>query len=141
MDALLAIVAVIFWIVTRSWLLRRRSAALFARHQFDEPSLDAINARLRAFCSCDPPLELIGVRRANIPFRGRIVSVVLGSVAFYRGGPITGFVTWYHRKKLFAVTSPDDGAWMHSNSDVFSPAYEAAGISIFWIKRVAPLLA
>ncbi len=141
MNALLAVAALIIWVVTRSWLLRRRAASLFTRHESDEPSLDALNAQLRAFRSCEPPIELMGVRRANVPFRGHIVSVLLGSVGFYRGSYVTGLVTWSRRERLFAVATPENRAWMRGNSDVFSPAYEAADVSVFWIKRVAPLLA
>jgi len=138
---LLATAVAIGRIATQSWVLRRRMACLFARHQADEPSLDTLNARLQVFRSSRPVIQLKGIERANVYFRGHLVSILRGYASFYRASSITGLISWSHRQCLFAVATESDKDWMRRNTDVFLPAYQNGDVSVFWIRQVGPLLA
>jgi len=132
---------VIIWVCIYNYLFRQRIRRVFSRHQCEEPTLQEINDRLALFNNGDSPQEFMGERRANISFRGHMVSVVWGKVGYQRGSPITGLVTWTHSKALFAVATPAEELWICSNTDVFALASQTAEGSVFWVRQLAPLLA
>ena len=121
-----------FWIYVLIWMLQinRAVSRILSAHQKDIPTLETINDLVTSLNQESTRLTFTPMRRANILFRGRIVSIVDG----YVGGIDTyGFVVrWTSNRLLFAVADLEQSEWMSRNSDVFTLAFKGTTGCVFW---------
>jgi hypothetical protein len=64
------------------WRFRRLLVRLFAKHQFDEPTLKDVQARVDLIDQECPRFTFAAERVANMSFRGQKVSIICGPVAW-----------------------------------------------------------
>ncbi|HKS36334.1 MAG TPA: hypothetical protein VJW76_04025, partial [Verrucomicrobiae bacterium] len=73
---------------------------------------------------------------ANILFRGRQVTLIVGNVGRIGGDCKLG-PTMFFDTSLYALADDQQVEWMKANSDVFSAAYLGSPYSVFWVKLTA----
>jgi hypothetical protein len=119
-------------LVTSPWRLSRLVSEVFARHQFDEPSLETIRAVLDKINAESPTYMFTALRIANILFRGQHVCLVYGPVGFESGGGRSGS-RWRSTNCVCAIADADQRGWMEKNRDAFKPAFTTPTYSVFWV--------
>jgi hypothetical protein len=115
-----------------TWRFRRFIAQLLAKHEFDEPSLEAVQNRVELIDRECSEFTFAAERLAKVSFRGQRVSIVCGPVAW--SDTIT-----HSYKCVYAIADPEQSHWMRQNSDVFEPAFTGSRDSVFWV-NIAELL-
>lgn len=111
---------------------RRKVFALLSRHTSDIPTLETINDNLASLKKESSKFIFTAERRANIPFRGHVVSFVYGHVGFLDQGRFG--LRWNVNKQLYAISDLEQSEWMAKNADVFSPACMGSSCCVFWAK-------
>lgn len=129
----LAIFSLLFLLLSLwTWRFRRLLARLFAKHQFEEPTLKEVQERVELIDQECPRFTFAAERVANMSFRGQKVSIVCGPVAW--SDALT-----HSNKCIYAIADADQSHWMRRNSDVFQPAFTGSQDSVFWV-NIAELL-
>ena len=116
----------------RELWFRRKIRAILTRHSAEIPTLDTLNASLASLYTESPKYMFTAKQRANLSFRGRVVSFVYGlagSDCLRSGG---GW--WSIRDAFYAVSDSSQSDWMTKNSDVFVPASKGQSCYVFWVK-------
>jgi hypothetical protein len=123
----LAIFSLLFLLLgVWTWRFRRLLVRLFAKHQFDEPTLKDVQERVDLIDQECPRFTFAAERVANMSFRGQKVSIICGPVAW--SDAIT-----HSNKCAYAIADADQSQWMRQNSDVFEPAFTGSQDSVFWV--------
>lgn len=115
-----------------TWRFRRFIAQLLAKHQFDEPSLQAVQNRVELINQECSEFAFAAERLANVSVRGQKVSIVCGPVAW--SDAIT-----HSYKCVDAIADAEQSHWTRWNFDVFEPAFTGSQDSVFWV-NIAELL-
>src|ERR1700719_1527505 len=105
------------------WRSRRLRTRVFAKHQYEEPSLAEIRNRLDTINRESPTFSFAAERRANIPFSGQQISVVYGPVV-WAGSEVPG-----RSKSVYAIGDLEQARWMTRSSDIFQPAFSGSKFS------------
>ena len=123
----LAIFPLLFFLFTLwSWRFRRLLARLFAKHQFDEPTLKDVQKRVDLVDQECPQFSFAAERVANLSFHGKKVSIVCGPVAW-------SDAFTHSDKCVYAIADADQSQWMQHTSNVFKPAFTGSNDSVFWV--------
>jgi hypothetical protein len=123
----LTILSLLFFLFSLwAWRFRRFLARLFAKHQFDEPTLKDVQERVDLIDQECPRFSFAAERVANMSFRGKKVSIICGPVAW-------SDAFTHSNKCVYAIVDADESQWMQKNSDVFEPAFTGSHDSVFWV--------
>ena len=107
-----------------AWRSRKVRNRIFAKHEFDAPTLAEIQNRIDRINKESPRFCFAAERLANIPFSGQQISIVYG--------PVVSSATT-SSKSVYAVGDAEQSHWMRQNSDVFEPAVTGSQGSVFWV--------
>jgi len=129
---ILAILGLLVFICLRQLWYRRKIRTILARHSVEMPTLEALNASLTVLNTESPKYMFTAKERANVPFRGRVVSFVYGLVGSAYPRNVRGW--WSIGKSFYAVSDLNQSDWMTRNPDVFVPASKGQSCCVFWVK-------
>src|SRR5205085_9880744 len=106
--------SIIAYVRLRNRQIAAAVEAVFARHQFENPTLPLINERLLTINE-EGPFTFAGERRANILFRGHPLTLVYGRVTHPAGRGswgVLGSVYDSPSKTVFALIDRESAAWL-----------------------------
>jgi len=127
---ILLYVSVVIYLKLR---FRRIVNLVFAKHLFNEPSLQQLNIYLDMI-NRETSIFMFSIDRlANIQFRDQRVSLIYGSVGFYSAAGRSGNI-WKSAKSVYALADLSQSEWMRHNADVFDLAFQGSVYAIFWVK-------
>ena len=109
-----------------TWRFRRLLVRVFARHQFEEPTLKEVQQRVDFIDQECPRYSFAAERLANMTFRGRKVSIICGPIAW-------SDAFTHSNKCIYTIADANQSQWMRQNSDVFEPAFTGSQDSVFWV--------
>jgi hypothetical protein len=129
---ILAILGLLVFGCLRELWYRRKIRTILARHSIEIPSLEALSASLTILNAESPKYIFTAKERANIPFRGQVVTFIYGLAGSAYPRNLGGW--WGIYKAFYAVSGLSQSAWMTTNSDVFIPASKGQSCCVFWVK-------
>ena len=127
---LLLVAGFLTYFPLRKRWVRRRMERLFSRHSTEVPTLETINQYLSALNAESPKISFGAYRRANVLFRGQIISFVYGLVSGLEAGRFGP--RWRMDRQLFAISDLKQADWMTKNGDVFTLALKGTSTCVFW---------
>ncbi|HEY3856323.1 MAG TPA: hypothetical protein VGO67_18210 [Verrucomicrobiae bacterium] len=128
----LLLLGFLVFVSIRALWYRRKVFTLLSSHTSDVPTLETINDNLASLNKESSKFMFTAERRANIPFRGHVVSFIYGHVGFLDGSKFG--LMWRVNKQLYAISDLEQSEWMAKNADVFSPACMGSSCCVFWAR-------